>query len=202
MTPCVRPLSCVLLALALLTVSADAARADWFVTPFIGLKFAADTNFVDLEQGASNTKLTLGVSAGAVSDGIFGVEGELGYSPRFFERSSGSLIARSNVLTLMGNLIITAPRSLTGYSLRPFVSGGGGLMHVGIHDVANVLDVNSNLFGIDVGGGAVGDLTRRTSVRFDLRFFKSVSNEDQDVVGFGGRTTLSFWRAAVGLAIR
>lgn len=190
-----------MVALGLLAVSANPARADWFVTPFIGLKFAGDTNFVDLEQGASNTKLTLGVAAGGVSNGIFGFEGELGYSPRFFERSSGSLIARSNVLTLMGNLIITAPKSLTGYSLRPFVSGGGGLMHVGIHDKANVLDVNSNLFGIDVGGGAVGELTRRTSLRFDLRYFKSVTNEDQEVVGFG-QGKLSFWRAAVGLAIR
>jgi hypothetical protein len=191
----------VVLAAVISLGSAGPARADWFVTPFLGLKFAGDTNFVDLEQGASNTKTTLGVSAGMITDGLLGFEGELGYSPRFFERSNGSLVARSNVLTLMGNVIITAPRSLTGYSLRPFVSGGGGLMHVGIHDVANVLDVNSNLFGIDVGGGAVGDLTRRTSVRFDLRFFKSVSAEDQDMVGFG-RTTLSFWRAAVGLAIR
>jgi hypothetical protein len=185
----------------MLAASTAPAGAEWFITPFIGLKFAGDTNFPDLEQGASNTKMTLGASAGVVGDGLFGVETEFGYSPRFFERSSGSLIARSNVLTLMGNVIITAPRALTGYSLRPFVSGGGGLIHVGIQDVADILSVDENLFGINVGGGAVGVLTPRTSVRFDLRFFKSVSTSDAENVVVGG-TGISFWRAAVGLTIR
>jgi hypothetical protein len=189
------------MAAVLTLAQAAPARADWFVTPFIGIKFAGATNFVDLEQGASNTKITLGAAAGVVSDGLFGVETEFGYSPRFFERSSGSLIARSNVLTLMGNVIITAPRAVTGYSLRPFVSGGGGLIHVGIHDVADVLSVDTNLFGINLGGGAVGVLTARTSVRFDARFFKSVSREDETSVQIGP-TRISFWRAAIGLTVK
>lgn len=189
------------IAVALSMASPASASAEWFVTPFIGFKFAGDTNFVDLEQGASNTKLTIGASAGFVGPGILGVEADLGYSPRFFERSSGSLVASSQVLTLMGNLVVTAPRTLTGYSLRPFVSGGGGLMHVGIDDVAGIIPVDSNVFAIDVGGGAVGDLTNRTSVRFDLRYFRSVSQAEEDNVGFGN-TRLSFWRAAVGLTIR
>jgi hypothetical protein len=190
-------------AIALLMAVAGPAvvRAEWFVTPFIGLKFAGDTNFPDLEQGAANTKMTLGASAGVVGEGLFGVEAEFGYSPRFFERSSGSLISRSNVLTLMGNLILTAPRALTGYSLRPFISGGGGLVHIGIQDVADILSVDENLFGVNVGGGAVGVLTPRTSVRFDLRFFKSVTKGDEENVVLGG-TGLSFWRASVGLVIR
>jgi hypothetical protein len=190
-------------AMALLAVvgSAVPARAEWFITPFLGVKFAGSTNFPDLEQGAGNTKLTLGAAAGVVGEGLFGVETELGYSPRFFERSNGSLIARSNVLTLMGNVIITAPRALTGYSLRPFVSGGGGLIHVGIQDVADILSVSENLFGVNAGGGAVGVLTPRTSMRFDLRFFKSVTKGDAENVVVAG-PGISFWRASVGLAIR
>lgn len=190
-------------AIALLTVTGSTvpASAEWFITPFIGVKFAGKTNFPDLEQGAGNTKLTLGGAAGIVGEGLFGAETELGYSPRFFERANGSLIARSNVLTLMGNVIITAPRALTGYSLRPFVSGGGGLIHVGIQDVANILSVSENLFGVNVGGGAVGVLTPRTSVRFDLRFFKSVTKGDAQNVVVAG-PGISFWRASVGLAFR
>ncbi len=191
----------VVLSLLLTLSKAATASAEWFITPFIGMKFGGDTNFVDLERGASNAKLTIGVTAGLVSEGMLGVEADFGYSPRFFERSSGSLVARSQVLTLMGNLILTAPSGLTGYSLRPFVSGGGGLMHVGIDDVANVFDVDSDLFGVNIGGGATGGLSARTSVRFDLRYFKSITNEDQARVGFGS-TSLSFWRAAVGLTIR
>jgi Outer membrane protein beta-barrel domain len=189
------------IVVTLIIAGSRTASAEWFVTPFIGFKFAGDTSFVDLEQGASNTKVTIGASAGWVGPGILGVEADFGYTPRFFERSSGSLVASSQVLTLMGNLVVTAPRALTGYSLRPFVSGGGGLMHVGIDDVAQIIQVDSNVFGIDVGGGAVGDLTHRTSVRFDLRYFKSISQAEEDNVGFGP-TRLSFWRAAVGLTIR
>lgn len=182
-------------------VQAAPARAEWFVTPFLGVKFAGATNFVDLEQGARNAKVVFGGMAGFVGESILGVEADVAYYPRFFERSSGSLVARSNVLTLMGNLIVTAPRNWTGYSLRPFVSGGGGLMHVGIDDVANIFGVDTNLFAINVGGGAVGGLTARTSVRFDVRYFKSLTIEDVRSVGFGP-TRISFWRLAVGLTVR
>ena len=51
---------------AIAAASVRPAQAEWFVTPFIGLKFAGDTNFVDLEQGAGNTKVTLGAAAGFV----------------------------------------------------------------------------------------------------------------------------------------
>jgi hypothetical protein len=81
------------------------------------------------------------------------------------------------------------------------VSGGAGLMRVGIDDVAGVLAFNSNLFGINVGGGATGALTYRTSVRLELRHFKSVTREDEDGAAFGP-TRLSFWRAAVGITVK
>ncbi len=199
--PSMSALRRVALAVLLLLLGSRPAPAEWFVTPFVGLKFAGDTSFVDLEQGANNTKLTLGAAVGLISEGLLGVEADVGYWPRFFERSSGSLVARSHVLTIMGNVIVTAPRTVTGYSLRPFVSGGAGLMQVGIDDVAGIIPVDSNLFAFDAGGGAVGVLTPRTSIRFDLRYFKSLSTEDDPNVGVG-HIRLSFWRAAVGLTFR
>jgi hypothetical protein len=181
--------------------SVSPARADWFITPYLGIKFGADSNLTsDIELAGNNSKLSLGVSVGIVGDGILGVEADVGYTPRFFERSASSIVARSNVLTAMGNVILTAPINLTGYSLRPFVSGGGGLMHIGIDDVLGVLPVDANLFGINVGGGATGWLSNRSSVRFDLRWFKSVTREEE--LTAVGPTTLSFWRAAVGLTFR
>ncbi len=177
------------------------ARADWYLTPFVGLKFAGDTRIADLESGASNTKLTYGGIVGLIDDRVLGVEADFGYSPRFFERSSGTLVARSHVLTLMGNVVLSAPRALTGDSLRPFVSGGAGLMHVNIDDVAGVLGTRKNSFGINVGGGATGRLTDVTSLRFELRYFRSITNDDPEAIGFGS-TRLSFWRAGVGLTLR
>lgn len=192
-----RPLVGAVLVALLVTTPAD---ADFFLTPFAAVKFAGDAAFVDLESGASNTKFALGGMAGVLGDGLFGAEADVTYVPRFFERSTGSLVARSHVLTLMGNVMLAAPRSVTQYSLRPFVSGGAGLMHVSIDDVANAIPVDSNLFGINVGGGAVGPLTNSVDVRFELRWFKSVTTGDATLLLPG--SALSFWRAAVGLTIR
>ena len=145
--------------------------------------------------------MTVGGSAALLDDGMFGIEVDFGYSPRFFERKNSSgLIARSNVTTLTGNVMVAAPLSVSRDSLRPFVVGGGGLIHIGIQDVADAFPVSSNVVGINVGGGAIGPLTNRTSVRFEMRYFRTVT-EDQDAAAFGP-SRLSFWRAAVGVFLK
>jgi hypothetical protein len=176
------------------------AHADFFVTPFAAIKFAGDTSFVDLDNGASNSKFALGGMAGFLSDGLFGVEADVTFVPRFFERSSGLLVRRSHVFTFMGNVMVAAPRSVTQYSLRPFVSGGAGLMSVNVDDVINAVPVDSNLFGVNVGGGAMGPLTNMLDIRFELRWFKSVTTGDETPLL--PRSAVSFWRGAVGLTIR
>jgi hypothetical protein len=176
------------------------ASAEWFISPFIGAKFASTTSIVNLEQGASNTRMTLGVSVAILSDEIFGVEGELGYSPRFFERSGGSgLVARSNVTTLMGNVLIAVPRRITRDSLRPYAVAGVGLVHVGIRDIVNVLPVDTDLLGMSIGGGAIGRLTPRTSLRFDLRHIRNIGRGSGDVPSLG-ETRIKYWRLTAGVA--
>ena len=188
-------------AMTLSALTPAPAVADWFVTPFLGVKFAADTSFVDPDQGASNSRLTLGATAGWMGEGIFGVEGDVAYYPRFFERSSGTLVDRSNVATLMGNVIVAVPRDWTGYALRPYGSGGAGYMHIGIDSALDVFNVDADRFAFNVGGGAVGLLTARTDIRFDVRFFKSVSRDEDANIGLGP-PSLRFWRATVGITIR
>jgi hypothetical protein len=187
-------------AFAVTLFASAPAHADFFITPFAGIKFAGDASIVELDFGASNTKFTLGGMVGVLSDGIFGVEADVAYVPRFFERSAGTLVRRSHVLTVMGNVIVAVPRNVTGYSLRPFVSGGAGLMQVNIDDVIDVLPVDSNLFGINVGGGVTGPLTNVVDVRLELRWFKSLTTGNETPLL--PRSALSFWRAAVGLTIR
>jgi hypothetical protein len=188
------------LAVLMMAAAPVPAAADFFLTPFAAVKFAGDARIVDLDHGASNSKFALGVIAGVLGDGMFGAEADVTYVPRFFDRSSGTLVASSQVLTIMGNVIVAAPRELTGYSLRPFLSGGAGLMHITIDDVAGILPVKSNLFGINAGGGAVGALTNVLDVRFEVRYFKSITTEDAE--GTLGGSSLSYWRAAIGLTIR
>jgi hypothetical protein len=190
------------LAVAFAVVDPVAASADWFITPFLGIKFASSTSIVDLEQGASNPKMTLGVSATILSDRILGIEGELGYSPRFFERSGTSdLIARSNVTTLFGNVVFAVPRAITRDSLRPYAVAGVGLIHVGIDDASGILPVDTNLVGIGIGGGALGRLTNRTSLRFEVRHIRNLAPTTESVVPDFGVTRIKYWRATVGVAL-
>lgn len=176
------------------------ARADFFIIPFAGIKFAGEATIVDLDSGASNAKFTIGGMTGVLTDGLFGIEADVAYVPRFFERSSGTLVARSHVLTVMGNVMLAVPRSVTGYSLRPFVSGGAGLIHVNINDFLDVIPVDVNLFGVNIGGGALGPLTDDLDVRFELRWFKSVTSGSETPLRPG--PPLEFWRIAVGLTLR
>lgn len=177
------------------------ASAEWFIAPFLGIKFAGSTSIVDFEQGASNTRMTLGGSVAILSDEVFGIEGELGYSPRFFERSGSALTTSSNVTTLMGNILVALPRRISREALRPYATAGVGLIHVGIKDLVGVSPVDSNLLGMSIGGGAIGHLTNRTSVRFDLRHIRNLSSGDDDVptLDQNGQTRISYWRLTAGV---
>ena len=98
----------------------------------------------------------------------------------------------------MGSVVAAVPRTVTRDSLRPYVVGGIGLIHIGIDDVAGILPVNSNMLGINVGGGAIGRLSNRTSVQFEVRHFRNVG--EANITGFGP-TSISFWRATVGVSL-
>jgi outer membrane protein with beta-barrel domain len=175
------------------------------LSPFLGIKFAgkATPAFADLEQGATNTKMTLGVSVAILTDNIFGIEGELGHTPRFFEQSGASdLIAHSNVTTLMGNVILAVPRRITKDSLRPYAVAGVGLIRTSIKDLSDLLPVRENLVGLSLGGGAIGRLTNRTSIRIDVRHIRNIKEHNPETgPGLAPLTGLSFWRATVGVAL-
>ena len=180
----------------------DTARADWLITPFIGSAFAGETTFVDLEQGAGQTKTTFGGSVALLGDMFLGVEADIGHSPRFFQGDDPiPIVVRSRVTTLTGSVIIAAPVAITRESLRPYLVGGLGLMQARSVDLIELLPFDKNLLVLNIGGGALGFLSERTGVRFDLRHFKAVTGEDGPFAR-SGTSRLSFWRASIGLTLR
>ena len=186
---------------ALLSVLATSARADWLVTPFAGAKVDAKTNLVDLDQASGTTKLAVGASVSLLGDGLFGAEGDIGYLPGFFDSSGrGGLVSSSRVVSAMGHVLVTPPARVMRGSLRPYVTAGVGWLHVGISDLRGVFHVSDNYAGMAVGAGAIGRTGRRTSVRFDLRRFQTITDAQARTVG-PGTTRLSFWRASVGLSL-
>jgi hypothetical protein len=177
------------------------ARADFLFIPFIGGAFAGNTAFLNLEQGAGSTQWIFGGSAGWLSAGVLGFEGDFAYAPRFFERDNlAGEILSSNETTLSGSVILAVPQSVTGYALRPFLVGGLGLMHSGITYL--FFDpVDDNSLGLNIGGGAIGFLSPRTGIRFELRHFRTLEDATNPANGEVS-TRLSFWRFTVGVVVR
>ncbi len=190
------------------------ARADYLFIPFIGGTFGGSTAFLtgrfeDLtgQQGASGSqRLTFGGSVGWLSSGVLGIEGDFSYVPGIFQRNTEraipeGLIFDSSVITLSGSVIAAVPRHVTGYSLRPYLIGGVGLIQTNFNydDVFTTVDDNSP--GFNVGGGAIGFLTQRTGVRFELRHFRTFERE-VNPLSLEVLPRLSFWRFTVGVVIR
>jgi hypothetical protein len=190
-----------LIAAALLLVGASTASADWLITPFLGSAFGGDSPFLDLELSTGNAQTIFGASVALLSPQILGVEADFGFSPGFFDSNGRSgLVTNSTLTTLTGNIILAAPLSLTHESLRPYLVAGAGLMHPSTSNILQFLPVDNNLVAMDVGGGAIGMVSRRAGFRFELRHFRSIYAQNR--VLQEGQAHLSFWRASVGVTIR
>jgi hypothetical protein len=171
--------------------------------PFLGMGFAGETTFLVLGRGAGDSKLTLGGSVALLSDGLLGIEADVGHTPGFFKRDGDPLrlVTSSRVTTLGGNVILAAPLAVTRESLRPYLVGGLGLMQARSDDLVSLFPLDKDLLGLTIGGGAIGLLSERTGVRFDLRYIKAITGEDGPLAA-EGTSRLSFWRASLGVIVR
>jgi hypothetical protein len=190
----------VAILLTLCTPAAE-ARADWLITPFIGTSLAGETTFLVFEEGAGS-RMTLGASVALLGSGVLGVEADVGHTPKFFEGDDPlGLILTSRVTTISGNVLLAAPLAFTRESLRPYLVGGLGLVQARASDAANLFPVEEDRLGLTVGAGAIGFVSDRTGLRFDVRHIKAISGADGPLPR-DGVSRLSFWRATVGLVIR
>ena len=186
------------------------ALAEWQLTPFLGLTFKGDTTLTDHEQATDKTHWTFGGSVALMGSGPVGAEGLVVYTPGFFQQDNppavdGVLppdIIDSRTLAIMGNVVLTTPRSWNEYGLRPFVSGGIGLLHAATTEALALTPVNTNLLGYNIGGGAVGFLNDRVGLRFDLRYFSNLKPSDDPELSVTGRVHLSYWTGSVGVVLK
>jgi hypothetical protein len=188
-------------ALLSLVLTTD-AHADWLITPFIGTTFGVDTGYLTLDPAASIAKHAVyGVSGGWLGTQVLGLEGEFAFVPGFFQTGDEvNLNLSSRVTTLFGNVLAAVPVSVSRDSLRPYLLGGLGLVGVTRDDQLNLVDTDDRSLGLQLGGGALGFVSDRAALRFDLRHVRTLSRTTNV---FGERETkLSFWRAAIGVAIR
>ena len=175
------------------------ARADGFVTPWVGTAFGNSNNI-------KNGQKTFGVSAGVMGAGIIGGEADFGWSPSYFGTQSD--FGNNTVMTLMGNVILGVPvGGQHGAGIRPYAVGGIGLIRTQI-DGGSLTRVSSasssnNMFGWDAGGGVMGYFSDHVGLRGDVRYLRATSDLNSGIRSLdlnGDR--LHFWRASIGVVIR
>jgi hypothetical protein len=177
-------------ALMLLAVP-EQARADGFVSPFVGATFKGD---------ATHTSPAVGIAGGWMGAGILGVEGDLGWSPEFFQKNG--FLTERQLTTLVVNAIAGAPIGAAG-SFKPYVSGGVGLLRPMLAEAGDLARVEGNKLAVDIGGGAMAFFNRSVGVRGDIRYFRGMRKSDLDDNAFGvDFSKFHFWRASIGLAVR
>ena len=189
-----------LLTAALLAVTPVTARADIFAVPFMGMKFGGSTSLFDLDLAAGARKFTMGGAIMQVDDGLLGWEASFGYVPGYFEGVNELVKPGSFVIDLSGSALFSPPPAFTGGGLRPYVALGAGLVHAQSSEIADVLQVRRTIPVANVGGGATGLFTNNVGVRFDYRFFRSLTTDDGSLANVGRR--ISYSRFTVGLFLR
>lgn len=197
-------MSRVSIVLALLSLTPATASADWLITPFIGTAFSGETTLLILAPGTREKKITFGITGTLLSDGVLGIEAGVSHVPGFFSGKDPLGLFRttsSRVTTVDGSVIVAAPISVTRESLRPYLIGGVGLMQARSDDAVSIFPIDKDFLAVNVGGGAIGMLTPRTGVRFELRHFKAASGANGPFAR-EGLSRLSFWRASVGVTLR
>jgi len=170
------------------------ARADGFVTPWVGSAFGSNIQ---------NGQTTLGVSAGGMGAGIIGGEADFGWSPSFFGTKTD--FGNNTVMNLMGNLIVGVPvGGQHGPGVRPYVVGGVGVLRTQI-DGGTLAKVSSsdNMFAWDAGAGVMGYFSDHVGLRGDLRYLRGVSDLTTNVASIDTTgNKLHFWRATIGVTFR
>jgi hypothetical protein len=195
-----------------------AAHAEWHIVPFFGLTFAQKTTLQDLDFDVSDelgapekdSHKHFGAFVSRLGEGVLGAEGLFIWTPGLFTLDASGpvepVVESSWSYALMGNVVVTTPRRLTEYGLRPFASGGLGVVHVLAQKVGEdplFPDVSTPLFAFNVGGGAIGFFTNRTGVRFEFRYFQAFGrNARTEETLEGERVRLRYMTASIGLVLR
>jgi hypothetical protein len=179
------------------------ASADWLFTPFVGATFGGNAEVGgsgDTFKNDFERKLNYGATLGWMGAGVIGFEADFGYSPNFFRADNNSdkfnLVGDGNVTTLMGHLVVGAPLG----PVRPYASGGIGLLKSKVDNAEQFLNASRNDLGYDLGGGVMF-LAGNVGLRGDLRYFRSLQSNDANSIDFS-LGNFKFWRGTVGVTFK
>ena len=195
-------LTMTVLAGTLVVCAPSRASAEWLLTPFAGMNWGGSATFGDVGtfDDEFEKRGSFGLSF-AMGEGTAGLEVDFGWSPNFFENTTGNgdfEFGDNNVTTLMANLTL----GMHGAGVRPYVLGGLGIIKTRAQHARDLFDVARTDWGFDVGGGVMGFFSDSVGVRADIRYFQSLRDEEPDDDFDVALSNFKFWRGSVGLTFR
>jgi hypothetical protein len=170
------------------------ASADGFVSPWVGTNFSNEP---------ADGRGAFGVTAGGMGAGVIGGEVDFGYAPNFFGDHIG--FNSSSLMNLMGNLIIGIPvGGQTGPGIRPYFTGGLGMIRSEIDGPLDDDGVSNSDFAFNLGGGVMGYFNDHVGLRGDLRYMRTINSDlsDSDLDPEFGLGDFDFWRLSFGVVFR
>jgi hypothetical protein len=195
-----RPTTAIVTALLVITLAPVRAHADTLLIPFFGVNFGGDSG-QKFSEGFDTSQFNWGVSIAFMGGGVFGVEGDLGYSPDFFGKTD---LGGSSLLTATGNLLIGIPfGGQQGFGVRPYGVVGAGLLKSKTDFGTGVAEIDENDLTWSAGGGLMLFFGTNAGLRFDVRYFRTI--DDLEIVGIPIAQSpgkVDFTRGSLGFVFR
>lgn len=183
----------------------DALPNEGIISGFVGGAFA---------RSSLQTSVDFGAALDYLHNGAFGVEGLVGFAPKFkLDRLGGTT---SDLNNYMANVIAAIPAGAF-HAVRPFVSAGVGALTLSqgtttstsgvVNATAALFQPSETHFGGNIGGGIMA-FTGAFGIRADVRYFSALGhkNTNGNIVTPGTLLSpldnASFWHANVGFAFR
>ena len=187
-------------ALVAITLVPVPARADILLIPFFGVNAGGDAGKT-ISTSFDSGQFNWGASLAFMGGGVFGFEGDLGFSPDFYGKTD---LGGSRVLTATGNLILGIPfGGQQGFGIRPYGLVGAGLLQSQSDFGTGVVEIDENNVTWSAGGGLLLFFGSKAGLRFDVRYFKTIN--DLEILGIAIAESpgkIDFTRTSLGVVFR
>jgi hypothetical protein len=187
-------------ALVALTLAPVPSRADVLLVPFFGVNFGGDSG-KQFSEAFETSQYNWGASFTFMGGGIFGFEGDFGYSPDFYGKTE---VGGSNAFTATGNLVLGVPfGGQQGFGIRPYGLIGAGVLKSASDFGDAFTDFDESNMTWSAGGGVLLFLGTRAGIRFDARYFRTF--DDLEILGFTileSPGKVDFTRGSLGFVLR
>jgi len=182
------------LAVGMIAVAPESARAQGFISPSYGYTFGGDSG-CPTATDCEDKNWNWGIALGALGS-IVGFEAELTYEDEFRgERPDQS----SSVTTAMGNFMIAPKISI----VQPYGLVGIGLIKTDVEDRLTGASEAENQIGWTIGGGLIIFVNRHVGLKGDVRHYHAF--DALEILGFDlaeDRGKLDFGRVGFGVVFK